>query len=394
MTEFDTDFSELVAYDRYHSVVRHGQLFSVRCFCSEEPYIGFLENQEDVLTLSAIAYSSAHSQLDILDVVSLPSDWLLGESGKIVTMVWDRKGTRMALLLDHQFKLILDFEEQALYSNLNISASDQQWKLIRLDSQPKILESFQEERRKIQNHQLSELIKQFQETPNHYQRLKLFRAVMTATFLVPISEPETEASHLFLTFPKQDQQILCTFTDLEAAHNTLGTELDYKWVPAQFLFGILPAYDVDSVLLSTSLGNSTLIEAKDFSFLGVLGNKTKQTYSEMAKLLGQFLLNTAQITEALRDLLIEGMKSSDKIQKAYIYESGSQVGTVTVALIMEEEDNTQLVQFYNHLIGKTRACLDQYQHLEIGVLDETTKSLRLAIEENLSPIYVKDTVIV
>ena len=304
-------------------------------------------------------------------------------------LVWNAKSPKLALLIDHRFKLILDFESESILSNLQSLGSQMNWKPIRLDSQPKILDEFEEERLRIQNEELSQLIKGFQEDPSHYQRLKLFRSIMTSSFLIPISEPETDPAHMFLTFPKDQHQLLCTFTDVEAAKQNLGDELHFKRVPAQFLFNVLPSYNVDAVLITTSLGNNTLVAADDFELLGVLGSKSKQSYSEMAALLGQFLLNEANVSEGLLDLLRDAMSPLDIIQKAYVYESGSQVGTVTVGLVVDQSNDSKIGQFYRSLIGKTKVHLGEYQHLEIGILDDTKKTLLIALESNLSPIYEK-----
>ena len=234
MSNQNQQFTDLIVYDRYHSDIDPSQSFSIQCYNTDFPYIVSLEYGLDEIHLSAISYSTTDDQPSVLELIELPFSWF--KESCSITLVWNAKSPKLALLIDHRFKLILDFESECILSNLQSLGSQMNWKPIRLDSQPKILDEFEEERLRIQNEELSQLIKGFQEDPSHYQRLKLFRSIMTSSFLIPISEPETDPAHMFLTFPKDQHQLLCTFTDVEAAKQNLGDELHFKRVPAQFLF--------------------------------------------------------------------------------------------------------------------------------------------------------------
>ena len=341
--------------------------------------------------LTVASYSSEAMKPKVLDrfVLYEIEEGSEHSAGPLI-MTWAESGEQVAILFKDNFRFILDFAKQTIFTTTPEAHANQKWRCIHLDSYAQAMEPFYTELLVIQNKKITRLIQTFQAEPTQQNQLQLYKMLMTATLVVPISAPASDKEHLILTFPHEDEQILCTFTDEPSLSATLGEDIHSKKIQARFLFAEAPNYNVDKVLISSQSGVSYMIEKSDFALLGVLEATSGMNYRTLTEALGKFFIQEPEgVSEALLNIIQETVKDFEIIDQAYLYQSTSDEKGISLGLIVSEPDDRELVRLYQ-AIRQQRQAQDIKEELDVLVLDAENQQLRVAVQASMSPIYERD----
>lgn len=304
-------------------------------------------------------------------------------------LIWSRDGEKAALLMGNNFQAIFNFDKKRSFERDPKEAAQGEWKRLNLNWSDEILSNFSEELFAQNNKPLTNAIDTLATDNSEQNRLALYKTLMKSHLIIPITAPDTDPEHKFITFPNDDyENLLCTFTDLESFNKTMTMEgIHYKKTPADFLFSVIGDYPVGATLITSNTGQNVLIDKTEYPVIAINKDPQSLSFQEKINTIGKLLIKPHSLPKdhPFLNWLDKTLEDYPIIEKTYLFHSSNKTPALVIGLYLRERDERQLVKFYKEIIDFQQATPINTE-VELTVLEKGEYLLR-ALESTQTPYY-------